>query len=265
MSSSRPPAVAGRFYPGEEATLRNEVRALLAQAPPGAEGEWPKVVIAPHAGYVYSGPVAATAYNRLQPARGTVTRVVLLGPAHFIPVRAIATTSFDSWRTPLGEVPIDSEARAIALTLPGVVVDDEAHTPEHSLEVHLPFLQEVLGEFSLVPFAVGEASPDVVAGLIDALWGGDDTVVVVSSDLSHYHDYATAQRLDEATARAIEGLAPEAVRPDSACGVFPVRGLLVSAKHRGLRLATIDLRNSGDTAGPRDRVVGYGAFVGDRA
>ena len=237
------------------------MRSLLAEAAPGREGEWPKAFIAPHAGYVYSGPVAATAYARLLPARGAVTRVVLLGPAHFVPIRGIAVTSFDSWRTPLGEVPIDVDARRRALALPAVSVDDEAHAREHSLEVHLPFLQEVLGDFALAPFVVGDASPEAVAALLDELWGGDETVVVVSSDLSHYHEYPTARQLDEATANAIEALTPEAMRPDSACGIFPVRGFLLSLKQRGLRLATIDLRNSGDTAGPRDRVVGYGAFV----
>ena len=263
MSGVRRPAVAGTFYPSDATKLREQLRRFLddAQRVEGPVHEWPKALIAPHAGYVYSGPVAATAYARLVPARGAVTRVVLLGPAHFIPVHGIAATSFDTWRTPLGEVPIDTDARKRALTLPGVFVDDEAHAPEHSLEVHLPFLQEVLGEFTLAPFAVGQTSPEHVAQLLDELWGDDETVVVVSSDLSHYHDHSMATELDKATAAAIEALDPEGVRLDAACGVFPVRGLLVAARQRSLQLQTIDLRTSGDTAGPRDRVVGYGAFV----
>ena len=263
MSSVRQPAVAGTFYPRDPATLRSQVRGFLddaASRAPASE-EWPKAFIAPHAGYVYSGPVAATAYARLAGARSTVTRVVLLGPAHFVPVRGIAATSFDRWCTPLGEVAIDAAARERALALPGVVVDDEAHAPEHSLEVHLPFLQEVLGEFTLAPFAVGQTPPEHVAQLLSELWGGDETVVIVSSDLSHYHDHSTATQLDRATAAAIEALDPDGVAPDSACGVFPLRGLLVAARERSLRLETIDLRTSGDTAGSRDRVVGYGAFV----
>lgn len=263
MSGVRPAAVAGTFYPGGEAALRAEVERLLEAATTEEQTTWPKALIAPHAGYVYSGPIAASAYARLLPARSTVERVVLLGPAHFVHVRGIAATGYDAWRTPLGDVPIDVLGRERALSLPGVFVDDEAHAREHSLEVHLPFLLQVLGDFTLVPFAVGSVEPELVAALLDEMWGGDETVVVVSSDLSHYHDYATAQRLDQTTAAAIEGLAPSAMRPDSACGIFPVRGLLLAAQQRGMRLETIDLRNSGDTAGPRDRVVGYGAFISD--
>ena len=263
--STRPTAVAGTFYPGDPETLRSQVRAYLeaARRKTTPTERWPKALIAPHAGYVYSGPVAATAYARLATARGSVSRVVLLGPAHFVPVRGIAATSFDAWRSPLGDVRIDADARERALAVPGVLVDDAAHEPEHSLEVHLPFLQEVLGDFALAPFAVGETSPETVADLLEELWGGEETVVIVSSDLSHYHDHRTATELDRATAAAIEALEPTALHLDSACGVFPVRGLLVAARQKELRLETIDLRTSGDTAGGRDRVVGYGAFVSD--
>ncbi|MCK6593175.1 MAG: AmmeMemoRadiSam system protein B, partial [Polyangiaceae bacterium] len=135
------------------------------------------------------------------------------------------------------------------------------HAREHSLEVHLPFLQEVLGDFSLIPIAVGEASPDDVARVLDALWGGPETLIVVSSDLSHYYDYATAQKLDAATSRAIVEMRPEDIRLEQACGRRPVNGLLVAAKRRGLRAALLDLRNSGDTAGDRSEVVGYGAYI----
>lgn len=261
MSEARPPAVAGTFYPAEGPALRRVVRELLVSTDAPPEGSWPKAVIAPHAGYVYSGPVAASAYQRLRAARGAVERVVLLGPAHFVPVRGIAASGYDAWRTPLGDVRIDVEARAAALALEDVVVDDLAHAPEHSLEVHLPFLMEVLGDFSLVPFAVGDTAPEDVARLLDLLWGGPETVVVVSSDLSHYHDLDTARRLDRATADAIERLVPERVTPDAACGAFPVRGLLTAAREHRCHITTVDLRTSGDTAGPHDRVVGYGAFV----
>lgn len=265
MSSPRPPAVAGTFYPADAAALRAQVDSFLADAAGVAVGGqgWPKVLIAPHAGYVYSGPVAATAYTRLLPARGAVSRVVLLGPAHFVPLRGIAATGYDSWHTPLGDIPVEAASRDRALALDGVFVDNQAHAREHSLEVHLPFLQAVLGEFALVPFAVGHTRPEQVAGLLTEMWGGEETVVVVSSDLSHYHDHRTATERDRATASAIEALDPDGVGLEAACGVYPVRGLLVAARARGLRIETIDLRTSGDTAGPRDRVVGYGAFVAD--
>lgn len=263
MSSSRPPAVAGTFYPADRDVLSRQVEALLAGAATGEADErrWPKALIAPHAGFIYSGPVAATAYTRLLPARGVVSRVVLLGPAHFVPLGGIAATGYDSWRTPLGDIAVDTRSRDRALALDGVFVDDQAHAREHSIEVHLPFLLAVLGEFALVPFAVGHVPPERVAALLAEMWGGEETVVVVSSDLSHYLDHHTATEVDRATASAIEALDPEGVGLEAACGVYPVRGLLVAAREHGLRIETVDLRTSGDTAGPRDRVVGYGAFV----
>ncbi len=260
MASVRPPAVAGAFYPGTRGELDAAVRSHLSKAKnPG--GPAPKAIIAPHAGYIYSGPVAATAYARLEPARGRITRVVLLGPCHRVPVRGLAASSADAFATPLGDIPVDKEALNRILALPQVQVFDATHEREHSLEVHLPFLQVVLGDFSLVPLAVGEASADEVADVIEALWGGPETLVVISTDLSHHLDYHTARRLDGETCKAIETLDPSPIGREQACGRTPMSGMLVLAKRRGLAIATVDLRNSGDTAGPRDRVVGYGSWL----
>jgi AmmeMemoRadiSam system protein B len=258
MISVRRPAVAGLFYPEEPRALRAQLSGYLALAPAGAP---PKAIIAPHAGYVYSGPVAATAYARLQAAAGTIRRVVLLGPSHRVGFRGLALPSAERFATPLGEIVVDAEAVAAIRALPQVQVLDAAHAREHSLEVHLPFLQAVLGEFILVPLVVGEASAAEVGAVLEELWGGAETLIVVSSDLSHFHDYAGAQRLDRATSRAIEQLRYEDIGDDDACGRNPVSGLLYVARRKGLRARTVDLRNSGDTAGPRDRVVGYGAYV----
>jgi AmmeMemoRadiSam system protein B len=258
---TRPAAVAGTFYPGDAATLAAEVDALLDAAPVWT-GDAPKALVVPHAGYVYSGPIAASGYATLRSARGRVQRVVLLGPAHFVPVRGLAAPSVDAFSTPLGDVRVDSEARSAALELPGVLVDDAAHAREHSLEVHLPFLQRVLGaDVTIVPFVVGRAAPEVVAAVLDLLWGGDETIVVVSSDLSHYLDHTTASARDRRTADMIVTGDLDALAPDDACGAYPVRGLLVAAGRHGLHTTMLDLRNSGDTAGSHDRVVGYGAFA----
>ena len=257
----RPPAVAGTFYPDDPARLSAQLEVLLADAQLASDaGGWPRALIAPHAGYIYSGPIAASAYARIAPGRDTITRVVLLGPAHRVPVRGLAVSSAESFDTPLGLVPLDHDAIDRCQTLPGVCVSDEAHAAEHSLEVHLPFLQTVLGKFSLVPLVVGDASPDEVAGVIDLLWDGPETLIVVSSDLSHYEPYSVAARLDGATQRAIEGLRPGDISSAQACGRIPVQGLLLAAQRRGLRVETLDVRSSGDTAGSRDAVVGYGAW-----
>ncbi len=261
MSNIRPPAVAGTFYPSDPVALRAEIEDLLSAAQ--ADGPVPKAIIAPHAGYVYSGSVAATAYARLMPGRETLRRVVLLGPAHRIPFRGLAASAAAAFETPLGEVRLDHDALEKVLRLPQVQRLDLAHAGEHSLEVQLPFLQVVLRDFSLVPLVVGEASPNEVDEVLECVWGGPETLVVISSDLSHYHDYAAARRLDHATSQAIEGLRPEAISYQDACGRNPINGLLVAARHHGLRARTLDLRNSGDTAGPSDRVVGYGAYAFD--
>jgi hypothetical protein len=256
----RPPAAAGRFYPANPQELGDLIRTLLAQASP-ATGPAPKAIIAPHAGYLYSGPIAASAYAHLIPARDLVTRVVLLGPSHYIALEGLAATSAEAFATPLGLVPVDAEALRQIGSLPQVRVLDEAHAQEHSLEVQLPFLQTVLNRFSLVPLAVGGVTPEEISEVLDALWGGPETRFVISSDLSHYLDSQTARRVDSATAKAIEALNPDAIGEDQACGRVPIRGLLHAARRHGLSVRTVDLRNSGDTAGPRDRVVGYGAFV----
>ena len=259
MEKVRRPAVAGLFYASDAQALRAEVQGLLAAAK--GEGSVPKAIIAPHAGYIYSGPVAASAYARLMPARGKVSRVVLLGPAHRVGFRGIAAVESSYFDTPLGRIPVDAEALAMIATLPQVRSFDEAHRQEHSLEVHLPFLQEVLGEFALIPLCVGDAQPKDVAEVLERLWGGPETLIVISSDLSHYHDYDTARQRDAATSRAIEELRYENIGYDDACGRNPVSGLLYYARAHGRTMKAIDLRNSGDTAGSREQVVGYGAYV----
>jgi AmmeMemoRadiSam system protein B len=259
VSEVRAPAVAGLFYPGEPGALRAAVEGYLAEAEAG--GEAPKALVVPHAGYVYSGPIAASAYVRLAPLRERVSRVVLLGPAHRVAFRGLAVPGADAFETPLGRVELDRAGIETALALPQVVQLDAAHREEHSLEVQLPFLQRALAHFRLVPLVVGDATPREVSAVIEALWGGDETLVVVSSDLSHYLPYDEARALDLETSRAIEALEPEAIGHDQACGRLPVQGLLLSARRHGLRARTLDLRCSGDTAGPRDSVVGYGAYV----
>jgi AmmeMemoRadiSam system protein B len=253
------PSVAGMFYPASPDELREEVAGLLRQAPHG--GQAPKALIAPHAGYVYSGPVAASAYARLAPVAAAIRRVVLLAPSHRIPFRGLAVPQASSLRTPLGDVPVDADGVATALRLPQVHRLDDAFRGEHALEVQLPFLQLALEAFSVVPLIVGDASGEQVAEVLRLLWDGDETLVVVSSDLSHYHDYESACQRDARTTQAIEALRPEALGYDDACGRNPVSGLLLLARERHLHVDTVDLRNSGDTAGPRDRVVGYGAYV----
>lgn len=260
MARIRRPAVAGRFYPEGARALAAAVQGFLRDAGSPDE-EAPKALIAPHAGYVYSGPVAGSAYAHLSAVRGRIERVVLLGPAHRVAVRGLAAPDADAFATPLGEVRLDAEAIQRALALPQVTVLDAAHALEHSLEVQLPFLQERLGDFSLVPLVVGDATPEEVEAVIELLWGGPETLVVVSSDLSHYHDYASARRMDAGTTRAIEALDPDAIGFDDACGRLPVQGLLRAARRHGLRARAVDVRSSGDTAGPRDSVVGYGAYV----
>ncbi len=258
----RPPAVAGTFYPAEPAALRAALRRSFADAV--AEPvvvDAPKALVVPHAGYVYSGPVAASAYQRIAPVGHRIHRVVLLGPSHRVAFRGMALSTADEFATPLGPVPLDRAAVDSCAGLPGVVVSDAPHALEHSLEVHLPFLQSVLPAFALVPVVVGDASAEEVAGLLEHLWGGPETLVVVSTDLSHYLTYDEAVRVDARTAAAIVARRSEDVRDHDACGCRPLRGLLRTAAHRHLVVEQIDLRNSGDTAGPRDQVVGYGAFA----
>ena len=257
--AAREPAVAGTFYPDSPAELRALVERLLREAAPAPVA--PKALIAPHAGYVYSGPIAASAYATLGERARLVRRVVLLGPSHFVPFRGIALPEATAFRTPLGSVELDSRAFDLVADRPGVIRSAQAHEREHSLEVQLPFLQVALPEFRLVPLAVGHASPAEVAAILDALWGGPETLVVVSSDLSHYRQYDAAMAIDAETARAIEQLELKPLDGENACGCHPINGLLEVARRRGLRVVALDRRNSGDTAGDRRRVVGYGAWA----
>jgi len=259
LDETRQPAVAGSFYPADPTELRTLLDDNLAAT--NSPGPPPKAMIVPHAGYIYSGPVAASGYARLKPVVNQITRVVLLGPAHRLAFKGMAIPAASRFRTPLGNIPLDMTALRDISQLPQVHFDDEAHRLEHSLEVHLPFLQRTLTGFTLVPVVVGDASETEVCEVIEHLWGGPETLVIISSDLSHYHDYHTARKLDAATSHSIEALAFEDIGYEQACGRNPVSGLLLYARTHGLKAETIDLRNSGDTAGPHDRVVGYGAYV----
>ena len=265
MTTIREPAVAGLFYPADPNRLERQVRAYLeaagAEVSPPDRSAPPKALIVPHAGYTYSGPPAATAYARLAAACDRVSRVVLLGPAHRVPLKGFAVSAAEAFATPLGTVPVDRDAITALEALPLVRRLEAAHAEEHCLEVQLPFLQLVLGSFSIVPLVAGEASPEETARVLDLLWGGPETLIVVSSDLSHYHDDETARRLDRTTADAIEALRPEALVPGTACGRVPIAGLLHTARQRGLAVHTTALRNSGEVTGDRREVVGYGAFV----
>jgi len=259
MPQVRLPAVAGLFYPAAPAVLARQVDALLAGAHP-ALGLRPKAIVVPHAGYVYSGPIAASAYALLAPLRDCVHRIVLLGPVHRVWVPGLALPGAEALATPLGEVAVDAAAVATLADLPQVTVSAAAHAAEHSLEVQLPFLQRALAEFSLVPLAVGGASAAEVAEVLDRLWGGDETLVVISSDLSHYHPYAAARAIDAATVAAVLDLRGD-LGGEQACGAHALNGLLLAARRRRLSPHLLDLRNSGDTAGERSQVVGYAALA----
>jgi AmmeMemoRadiSam system protein B len=255
----RPPAAAGSFYPADSARLRREVEAMLAAASP-VDSPPPLALVVPHAGYLYSGPVAATAYSLLARTRPEVGRVVLIGPSHFAWIDGAALSGAVALATPLGEVPVDAAAEARARRYPGVGDSPAAHAREHSLEVQLPFLQVLLGDHSAVALLCGQVAPEQVAPVIEEFLGEEGTVVLVSSDLSHYLPYEEARRHDEQTAQAIERLDPAGLDHDSACGLVGVQALLLAAHRRGLEAIRLDLRNSGDTTGDRHRVVGYGAF-----
>jgi AmmeMemoRadiSam system protein B/AmmeMemoRadiSam system protein A len=261
MASVRPAAVAGMFYPRDARALGAELEDLLGDVAHFAPRlGFPKALVVPHAGYIYSGPVAARAYDELGPARDIVRRVVLLGPVHRVPVRGLAVPTCDAFETPLGRVPIDRAAVQAAQALPHVVRSDSAHAMEHSLEVQLPFLQKLLGEFSLVPFAVGTASVDEVAQLLEHLWGGPETLVVISTDLSHYHSYDEARRIDGETLARIAGYACD-IDHEEACGATPLNGLLALAKKKNVPIKLLAACNSGDTAGGKGQVVGYSSFA----
>jgi AmmeMemoRadiSam system protein B len=259
VSAIREPAVAGQFYTADPDELVATVAMLLDEVP-ARETPAPKALIVPHAGYMYSGPIAASAYARLRPYHDRYRRVVLLGPCHRVPTRGLAVSSADAFRTPLGDIPVDRQALAEA-AVSGIEVHDAPHVNEHSLEVHLPFLQYVLDDFTLVPILVGDAEPELVARALDALWDGPETLIVVSSDLSHYLSYEDARKIDGVTRLAIERLDADGLDHNMACGATPVAGLLSAAHRRGLEIRTLDLRNSGDTSGDKGAVVGYGAWL----
>ncbi len=260
MTSIRPSAVAGTFYPYLKQVLEDEVYDMLAAAKPAAQSDAPKAIIVPHAGYIYSGPIAAAAYAGLSAARETIRRVVLLGPVHRVAVRGLALPGVDAFETPLGKVSIDQEALASISAMSQVVVSAAAHEKEHSLEVQLPFLQTVLDDFKLVPLAVGDATPEEVAEVIDRLWGGAETLIVISSDLSHFLPYRLAKTVDQDTVQNILDLRGPLTH-EQACGGTPINGFMLAAKRHKLRPQLLDLCNSGDTAGDQNRVVGYAAFA----
>jgi len=259
MKTVKQPAVAGTFYPAEPETLHRQVRQFI-DAAGHVTDTTPRALIAPHAGYIYSGPVAGSAYAALLNAN-SIQRVILLAPAHRVAFRGIAYSSATHFETPLGLIPVDREVLDNIARLPAVQLNDAAFRDEHSIEVQLPFLQEILSDFKIIPLLVGDASAQQVAEILEQTWDAQENLIVISSDLSHYLDYETATEMDRKTSRAIEALAPEALTYHSACGRTPVSGLLLVAKKHGLKASMLDLRNSGDTAGTRDRVVGYGAYV----
>jgi hypothetical protein len=268
MSQLRAPAVAGSFYPDRPAELAAAVEGYLAEAAlsqsdetKSAPSAFPKAIIVPHAGYIYSATVAATAYARLKPLAGRVSRVVLLGPAHMVALGAIAAPHAEAFDGPLGPLTVDRPALWLLAGLPQVVQDDAPHAREHCLEVQLPFVTAVLGEVAILPLLVGDVAPAAVAAVIERLWGGPETLLLLSTDLSHYHPYEAARARDAATAAAIEALEGGRIGPEDACGCRALAGLLAAARARGLTIERLDLRTSGDTAGPRDSVVGYGAWA----
>ena len=258
MSTVRPSAVAGTFYPADPRQLTHEVQGFLAEARPQFLN--PKALIVPHAGYIYSGAIAANAYATLKDLAPRIRRVVLLGPAHRVAVRGLALPDAEAFDTPLGRVMLDAKAMRALAHLPQVSSSSEAHAQEHSLEVQLPFLQSVLDDFTLLPLAVGMATADEVAEVLEILWGGEETLIVVSSDLSHYLPYATAQYVDGQTVNDIIKLR-QPINHEQACGATPISGLIVAARRHHLKPHLLDLRNSGDTAGTCDKVVGYAAFA----
>lgn len=256
----RPPAVAGLFYPDSAEVLASQVNGFLEDADSAVDP--PKALIAPHAGYPFSGAVAGQAYAAVRDSADRISRVVLLGPSHRVPFRGMAASRADYFATPMGDVPVDqSTLRQLSTERPDVVYREDAHEREHGLEVHLPFLQALLGDFSVVPLVVGDAIPEEVGSLLESVWGGPETLIVISSDLSHFMDYDSAVRRDRATSEAIEQLRYEDVKEGDACGRHPINGLLWLARRKGMEGRILDLRNSGDAGAPKDSVVGYGAYV----
>ena len=243
MSQIRQPAASGSFYPDNPEVLRAMLEGYLQQVVITPADKVPKAIITPHAGYIYSGEIAASAYARLRPKRGTLKRVVLLGPSHRVGFSGLALSHAEVFRTPLGDIPLDTEAIASLINYPFVDYMDQAHLFEHSLEVQLPFLQITLDSFRLVPIVVGDCPAEKIEQILELFYDKDDTLIVISSDLSHFHDYATAQQLDKETSEKIEQLDYQHLGYDSACGLAPVSGLLALAQKKSLKIETIDLRN----------------------
>jgi MEMO1 family protein len=260
MTTIRYPAVAGQFYPENPETLRQTVTTLLQEANNFANLPTPKAIIAPHAGYIYSGPIAASAYACLKKAQQKISKVVILAPAHRYPVAKLAATNVDVYTTPLGNINVDKNNVKKIMHLPQIDLNEEAFAQEHAIEVQLPFLQIALGNFELTPILVGNANVVDVVAVLQKVWGGEETLIVISSDLSHYYDYETAKTLDNDAATAIVNLKPSNLKDEQACGYIPIKGLLAAAANYNLQATLVDLRNSGDTAGPKTEVVGYGAF-----
>jgi AmmeMemoRadiSam system protein B len=260
MHFIRQPAVAGTFYSANSEVLANDIKSLLEWAPSVTEHTLPKAIIVPHAGYIYSGQTAAIAYSCLAAGRKTIKRVILLGPVHRVPIRGLALPNADAFLTPLGEIELDKAAITSIAHLEQIIVSPAAHAQEHSLEVQLPFLQSVLDDFKLVPLAVGDATPVEVAEALDVLWGGPETLIVISSDLSHFLPYDIAQKVDSETVQNILDMKDELTH-HQACGGTPVNGLILAARRHHLKPKLLNLCNSGDTAGDKNRVVGYASFM----
>ena len=260
MTQIRQPAVAGLFYPADKQSLKDDIHQYLKQASVEQQ-EHPKAIVVPHAGYIYSGPIAAAAFKQLIPFKDKIKRIVLLGPSHRVAFSGLAVPKSDVFKTPLGNIQIDQKAIQSLSDLPQVIVSDQAHHEEHSLEVQLPFLQEILDEFTLVPLVVGDAERHEVAEVNNKLWGDQHTLFVISTDLSHYHNYNEAKQLDRATSDAIINLKPDLIGYEDACGRNGLKGIMTVAEEKNLSIELLDLRNSGDTAGDKNRVVGYGAYV----
>ena len=265
----RPPAVASMFYPGGTAELRKAVKKYLSNAvteedPKLKKGETAELrtLIVPHAGYIYSGKIAACAYRLLEKNQNQFKRVLLLGPSHRVWLKGAAFPKTDAFETPLGEIALDKELKEkILADFSWISVSDEAHSEEHCLEVQLPFLQETLRDFELLPLVVGDAKTELVAALIQQFSEDHETLIVISTDLSHFHDYQTAREIDARTANAIELLEQNRISTEDACGAYPLRGALLAASQNQWNVHRLGLCNSGDTSGDRERVVGYGAWA----
>jgi AmmeMemoRadiSam system protein B len=263
MNQIRQPAVAGMFYPADKQSLQDDVQQYLQQSNQAHIDPTiiPKGIIVPHAGYIYSGAIAASAYKLILPLKDKINRVVLLGPSHRVAFSGLAVPESDVFNTPLGTIPVDQEAIKLLASLTQVTTSEQAHQEEHSLEVQLPFLQEILADFTLVPLVVGDCERHDVAEVINALYGDEHTLIVISTDLSHFHSYNEAQGIDQATSDAIVNLKPDLIDYKDACGCNGLKGLLTVATEKNLSVELLDLKNSGDTAGDKNRVVGYGAYV----